>query len=67
MTTIHTHESLERRMKDLGEEISTEACIIGKRVKRWARWAGHMVGMKENCRQPRRGNSEDAENEEDHS
>ena len=36
-----------RRMKDLREEVGTKACIVGKIVKIRIKWAGHMVGMKD--------------------
>ena len=35
------------RMKDLGEEVGTKACIVGKIVKSPMKWAGHMVRMKD--------------------
>ena len=34
-------------MKDLREEVGTEACIVGKIVKTRMKWAGHMVRMKD--------------------
>ena len=34
-------------MKDLSEEVGTEACIIGKIVKSCVKWGGHMVRMKD--------------------
>ena len=34
-------------MKELREEVGTKACIIGKIVKSWMEWAGHMVRMKD--------------------
>ena len=34
-------------MKDLREEVVTEAYIVGKLVKSRMTWAGHMVKMKE--------------------
>ena len=36
-----------RRMKDLREEVGTKASIVGKIVKSWIKWAGHMVRMKD--------------------
>ena len=36
-----------RRMKDLREEVGTNACIVGKIVKSRMKWAGHMVRMKD--------------------
>ena len=32
-------------MKDLREEVGTKACIVGKIVKSWMKWAGPMVRM----------------------
>ena len=34
-------------MKDLGEEVGTKACIVGKIVKSRMKLAGHMVRMKD--------------------
>ena len=36
-----------RRMKDLREEVGTNACIVGKIVRSRMKWAGHMVRMKD--------------------
>ena len=36
-----------RRMKDLREEVGTKACTVGRIVKSWMKWAGHMVRMKD--------------------
>ena len=36
-----------RRMKDLREEVGTNACIVGKIVKSRMKWAGHKVRMKD--------------------
>ena len=33
-------------MKYLREEVGSEACIVGKIVKRRKKWDGHMVSMK---------------------
>ena len=29
-------------MKDLREKVGTKACLVGKIVKSWMKWAGHM-------------------------
>ena len=35
------------KMKDLREEVVTKDCIVGRIVKSWMKWAGHMVIMKD--------------------
>ena len=34
-------------MKDIREEVGTKACIFGRIVKSRIKWAGHVVGMKD--------------------
>ena len=35
-----------RRIKGL-REVGTKACVVGKKVKRRMKWAGHIVRMKD--------------------
>ena len=56
-------------MEDVGEEIETEGCIVGRIVKRRMKWTGQMVRVKDekDCRrEPRQRNKAVSENEEGH-
>ena len=44
ITSVQIFE--RRRMKATLKEVTTKACLVGKIVKSWMKWAGHMVRIK---------------------
>ena len=61
MTKIAVIETVERRrMKALGEEVGTRACIAGKIVKSRMKWVGDKLRMKDE-RSPKRSETKKQE------